>query len=102
MIQPISYSEYTAASITGNVLLYFWAAYAGAIPVFIEDLSTEYDGRVLFLQSSIDDNPQFLQTMYVGSIPTMLLLKDGVILDTLVGYQRRQDYATAIAIAFGL
>lgn len=70
------------------VLIDFWAAWCGPckmIAPIVEELAVEYDGKVKIGKLDVDDNQQTAIKYGVRSIPTVLLLKDGEVKDTIIG-----------------
>ncbi|MCL4126981.1 UNVERIFIED_CONTAM: hypothetical protein GTU68_022488 [Idotea baltica] len=70
------------------VLIDFWAAWCGpcrAIAPVIEELAGEYDGQVSIGKLDVDANPQTSMKYNVRSIPTLLIFKNGEMVDKLVG-----------------
>ena len=66
----------------------FWAAWCGPcrmVSPVIEQLASEYSGRVSFGKLNVDENPTVSNTFGVQSIPTILVFKDGKQVDGLVG-----------------
>jgi thioredoxin 1 len=51
----------------------------------LEALAEQYRDRLKVAKVNVDDNPKTAQTYGVMSIPTLLLFKEGRVLDTLVG-----------------
>lgn len=70
------------------VLIDFWAAWCGPckmIAPIVEQLATEYDGKVKIGKLDVDDNQQTAIKYGVRSIPTVLLLQNGEVKDTIIG-----------------
>jgi len=66
----------------------FWAPWCGpcrALGPMVEDLAAEYKGRVKVTKLNIDESPRTAEKYGVRSIPTLMLFKDGKLLDTLIG-----------------
>ncbi len=71
-------------------LIDFWAEWCGpcrAIGPVIEELSKEYDGRVNVGKLNVDHNPEVSMNYGITSIPTILFIKDGQVVDKLLGAQ---------------
>ena len=76
--------------VTGNPLLVVdcyadWCAPCRMIAPFIQELSTEYAGRVGFAKVDVDHNPQIAIQHGIRSIPTLLFFKNGQLVDQLIG-----------------
>ncbi len=70
------------------VLVDFWAVWCGPcrmIAPVVEELATEYNGKFAFRKLNVDENPAVSQKYNVRAIPTLLIFKNGKVVDTIVG-----------------
>lgn len=87
---PVTDQEFEEQVINAGtpVLVDFWADWCGPckmIAPIVEELAEEYDGKVSFAKVDVDSNPQAATQYGVRSIPTLLIFKDGVPVDQVVG-----------------
>ena len=70
------------------VLVDFWAEWCGPcrmIAPILEDLASEYAGKVKIVKLNVDENTVSSATYGVRGIPTLLLFKNGEVVGTKVG-----------------
>jgi thioredoxin 1 len=86
------------------VLVDFWAEWCGPClmlgPV-IDELANEYAGKVRVGKVDIDKAPQIAQKFEVISIPTVVLFKNGVAVQRVVGARPKKDYKALLDAALG-
>tara|TARA_B100000214_G_scaffold292988_2_gene222725 strand:- start:1720 stop:2043 length:324 start_codon:yes stop_codon:yes gene_type:complete len=70
------------------VLVDFWAEWCGPckmIAPVVEELATEFDGKMSFAKVDVDSNPGISTNYAIRSIPTLMIFKNGEPVDQIVG-----------------
>ena len=77
----------------GLTLLDCWAPWCGPcrmVGPIMDQLAAEAQGRYRVAKLNVDDNPRTAAQFQIQSIPTMLLFKDGKLVDRLIGAHPKQ------------
>jgi thioredoxin 2 len=77
----------------GIVLLDCWAPWCGPcrmVGPIMEQLAAESNGRYRIAKLNVDENPRTAAQYQIQSIPTMLIFKDGKLIDRIIGAQPKQ------------
>ncbi|NIW25572.1 MAG: thioredoxin [Gammaproteobacteria bacterium] len=90
--QPVTLTDATFETAVAQsdqpVLIDFWAPWCGPCNVVapvIDALAAEYDGKARIAKLNVDENPQVSRRLNIRSIPTLMVFKDGEVVETVVG-----------------
>jgi thioredoxin len=105
--QPVIVTDATfdreVIGITGRpVLLDCWAPWCPPcrmIGPIMDQLASDSDGRYRIAKLNVDENPGISSRYQIASIPTMLIFKDGKLIDRLIGAQPKQAIVERLRLA---
>ena len=83
----------------GVALVDFWAPWCGpcmALGPTIENIANQYEGKAKVGKVNVDEERATAEKYMVMSIPTVLVIKNGEVVDTLVGLRPIDDYTEAL------
>ena len=84
------------------VLVDCWAPWCGPcrlIAPVMDQLAAESQGQYRITKLNVDENPQTASHFQIASIPTMLIFKDGKLIDRIIGAQPKHEIAKRLLLA---
>ena len=81
------------------ILVDFWAPWCGpcrAIAPVLEELATEMGSKVRICKVNVDENQEIAAKYSIRAIPTILLFKDGAMVEQVVGLTNKADLSAKL------
>lgn len=82
------------------VLVFFWAAWCSAcrrMTPILEEIANEMGSELVVGQLDVDENPETPLTFAVSNLPTLLLFKDGELIDRIAGFRSKSQLIKRLA-----
>lgn len=76
------------------VLVDCWATWCGPckmIAPIVKEIADEYDGKILVGKVNVDEEPDLTMQYNVSSIPTLMVFKNGQLVNRAVGYREKDE-----------
>ncbi|WP_010651085.1 thioredoxin [Oceanobacillus massiliensis] len=92
-IKHVTDQNFTNETSKGLVLADFWAPWCGPckmIAPVLEEIDGEMEEKVQIVKLDVDENQETAGKFGVMSIPTLLLFKDGNVVDQVIGFQPKE------------
>ena len=81
------------------VMVDFWAVWCGPcqmVAPIVEELATEYAGKLRVMKLNTDENPEIAGRYQVMSIPTILFFRNGQVVEKLIGARPKRQFKEVI------
>ena len=98
-VEEILDSSFQDAIKEGVVVVDFWAPWCAPcrmIAPILEELQAELADQAKIVKLNVDENPQMAQKYGITSIPTLLVFKEGQMLDRNMGASTKEHYKSLI------
>ncbi|MBL8033636.1 MAG: thioredoxin [Leptospiraceae bacterium] len=99
LVQEITDQNFTNKTGSGVVMVDFWAPWCGPcrmVAPVLEDLQKEMGEKVSILKMNVDENPDTATKFGITSIPTLMVFKNGELVDRTVGAAPKEHYKTLL------
>ena len=96
-------NDVVAASSSRPVLVDAWAEWCGPCRMLapvLDQLAAESNGRYKIAKLNVDENPRTSAQFNIRSIPTLLIFRNGKLVDQIIGAQPKQAIAARLASQF--
>ncbi|MBV6493142.1 MAG: Thioredoxin [Turneriella sp.] len=100
LVQEISDQNFSDKIASGLVMVDFWAPWCGPcrmVAPVLEDLQKEMSGKVSIVKMNVDENPETAMKFGITSIPTLMVFKNGEVVDRAVGAAPKEHYKNILS-----
>ena len=84
----------------GLILVDFWAPWCMPCRMLaptIDEIAKEMEGKIKVCKMNVDESVQYPQQYGIMSIPTVMIFKDGEVVETMIGLQPKEAYLSKIS-----
>jgi len=76
------------------VVVDFWAPWCGPckrMAPILDEVAKTFEGQVVITKVNVDENPEAVSRFEIMSIPTLVVFKDGEVVDKMVGLHSKEE-----------
>ena len=90
MASPVTDADFENTVLKSSIpaLVDFWAPWCGpcrAVGPIVDELADEFSGKMLVVKMNVDENPATPTKYGIRAIPTLIVFKDGEVLEQITG-----------------
>ncbi|NLX77734.1 MAG: thioredoxin [Clostridiaceae bacterium] len=81
------------------VMVDFWAAWCGPcrmVAPTVEQVAEEFQGKAKVVKVNVDDNGELAERYRIMTIPTLMVFKNGNVVDSLVGVRTKEELSNML------
>ena len=94
MVTELTDQTFDEKTNNGVTFTDFWATWCGPckmIAPIVTEIADEYDGKILVGKVNVDEEPDLTMQYNVSSIPTLMVFKNGQLVNKAVGYREKDE-----------
>jgi len=75
-----------------------WCAPCHLIAPILNEIANEYEGKINVCKLNVDENPKTASEYEIMAIPTLMIFKNGELVDKIIGLQGKQEIAKKVEL----
>jgi len=99
-LKEVSDNNFKESTSEGLVMVDFWAPWCGPcrmVTPVLEGLQAELGEKITILKMNVDENPEIATQFGITSIPTLMIFKNGELVDRTIGAAPKEHYKSLLA-----